>query len=241
MKMLKRFVAGILGVLLCFGFSPGAVFAEDKGSISPKIRQELDASSCKQGDVVTLTIYLQGNEKGWKLSALRGVLEYDNSLFSLEKADILPVESGRVSKKSFQASSCEFAVTYDSDIMVSDDTPVLRLKLHVNDKATTGKTTLCVTNLEWQASDGTGKYEVEHRVPSSVKISKAEKPVVAGDVNLDNKVTLTDVKCVMQYCNGARTLNSKQKKNADVNGDGKITLMDAKLIMKYCNNEIDEL
>ena len=42
----------------------------------------------------------------------------------------------------------------------------------------------------------------------------------------------------MQHYNGAKTLNSQQKRNADANGDGKVNLTDAKLIMKYYNGEI---
>lgn len=60
----------------------------------------------------------------------------------------------------------------------------------------------------------------------------AEESGLAGDVNLDGKVTLTDAKMIMQYCNKAKKLNTQQKKNADVNGDGKINLADAKLVMQ---------
>ncbi|MEY8333208.1 dockerin type I repeat-containing protein [Lachnospiraceae bacterium 47-T17] len=238
MKIIKKVAAGILGIVLCTGFSSGAVFAEEESGSPPAIRQEVDMSSCRQGDVITLSIYLKGSNETWEISDFKGILEYDNSLFSLGQADVLPAAGGQVSKKTFDSSSCEFSVTYDSDVTVSNNVPVVQLKLHVNEKATTGKTTVCVTYLEWQAFDGTGKSEVEHRVPSSITISEAEKPVAAGDVNLDGKVTLTDVKYIMQYCNGVKTLNSEQKTNADVNGDGKVTLADAKLIMKYCNNEI---
>lgn len=238
MRTGKKLATGILSMLLYICLFPGIVLAEEQAKPIPcTIRQELSVSECKQGDTLTLTVYLQGRAEGWKLSSLKGVLEYDNSLFTVKPADILPVESGNVSTKSFDASSCEFYVSYDSDITVKNDASVVRLKLHVNEAARTGKTTVCVTNLEWQASDGTGKNEVEHRVPSSLTISKADKPTLAGDVNLDGKITLADAKYIMQYCNGTITLNSKQKKNADFNGDRKINLIDAKLVMKYCNDE----
>lgn len=245
-KQMKKLAAGILSMLLSVGLFSGNFCTEVQGATSPcSIRQELSASSCRQGDTVVLTVYLQGDEESWNISSLEGVLEYDTSLFTLEKADILPVQSSYVSQKSFDTSSGVFRVTYDSDIMVYNKAQVVQLLLHVNEKATTGKTTVCVTNLAWQAEDGTGKNEVEHRVPSSIKISAAEssktdqpeeeKPGLAGDVNLDGKVTLTDVKVIMQYCNKAKKLNTKQKRNADVNGDGKVNLTDAKLVMKTYN------
>lgn len=97
-----------------------------------------------------------------------------------------------------------FRVLYDSDITVYSEAPVIRLRLHVNEKATMGKTTVCITYLEWQASDSAGKYEVEHRIPSSINISKSEAAIVPGDVNLDDEITLLDVKYIMQYCNGTK-------------------------------------
>lgn len=70
---------------------------------------------------------------------------------------------------------------------------------------------------------------------SDVSCVDAAESEIAGDVNLDGKVTLTDAKLIMQYCNKAKKLSAVQKKNADVNGDGKINLVDAKLVMKIYN------
>lgn len=70
---------------------------------------------------------------------------------------------------------------------------------------------------------------------SGVSCVEAEASGIAGDVNLDGKVTLTDAKMIIQYCNKAKKLSAVQKKNADVNGDGKINLADAKLVMKIYN------
>lgn len=70
---------------------------------------------------------------------------------------------------------------------------------------------------------------------SGVSYVEAAESEIAGDVNLDGKVTLTDAKMIMQYCNKAKKLSAEQKTNADVNGDGKINLTDAKLVMKIYN------
>ena len=92
--------------------------------------------------------------------------------------------------------------------------------------------------MKWNDAAGRQAVEIEHRVPARITIAEAETPAVAGDVNQDGKVNLTDAKLVMQHYNGAKTLDSRQKENADVNGDGKVNLTDAKLIMKYYNGEI---
>ena len=238
MKRVQKITTVILYVMFCMSMASDIVYAGDGDQTSAcTIRQELDVSKCKQGGVITLTVYPQGDGQsdGWKVSSLSGMLEYDNSLFEVAKSDVLPAESNGISQKSFDLSSGRFSVKYDSDITAYSEEPILRLKLHVNETATTGKTTVCVTYLEWKSGDGE-EYEIENWVPSSVAISKSETEAVLGDVNRDNQITVTDVKYIMQYCNGKKALNAQQKKNADFNGDGKVNLIDAKLIMKYCNH-----
>lgn len=237
MKSVQKITAVILCILLCISMASDTVHAGDKDQASAcTIRQELDVSECRQGDTITLAVYLQGDamSEGLRISSLSGMLEYDTSLFVVKQSDVLPLKSSSVSAKSFDQSTGRFGVDYDSDITAYNKEPVLRLKLHVNEKATTGKTTVCITHLECQSADGE-KYEIENWTPSSIIISKSEPVIVLGDVNLDDQITLIDVKCIMQYCNGKKTLNKQQKKNADFNGDGKVNLIDAKLIMKYCN------
>lgn len=242
MKRVQKITAIILSVLFCISMASDTVHAGDGDqSAACTIHQELDVSDCRQGDVITLSVYLQGDlaSDGLQVASLAGAVEYDTSLFTVEKSDVLPVESDSASTKAFDQSDCSFRVKYNSNVTVDGKEPILRFKLHVNEKATTGKTTICVTHLEWKFGEGE-TYEIEHWVPSSVIISEPETEVVPGDVNLDHKITLIDVKYIMQYCNGRKTLNDQQKKNADVNGDGKVNLIDAKLIMKSCNGEISD-
>lgn len=237
MKSVQKITAVILCILFCISIASDTVHAGDKGSASAcTIRQELDVSDCRQGDIITLAVYLQGDSmsEGLQISSLAGILEYDTSLFVVEKSDVLPFKSNSVSAKSFDQTSGRFGVKYDSDITAYNKNPILRLKLHVNKKATTGKTTVCITHLEWQSGGGE-KYEIDNWTPSSIVISKPEPEIVLGDVNLDDQITLTDVKYIMQYCNGEKKLNARQKKNADFNGDGEVNLTDAKLIMEFCN------
>lgn len=242
MKKFGKVMAVMLAVVFSMNMTAYRAYADaDQGEW--KIEHKLDVAECGQGDTVNLTVYLQQGSSSLKqqdLSVLEGVLEYDNSLFTVDNADIQPLDSGKVVKQSFDAASCVFRVEYDSDITVASGAPFLQIALHVNGNASTGKTTVCVTHLEWRSAAAAQATAVEHRVPSSITIAEADNQTVFGDVNQDNKINLVDVKYIMQNYNGTRTLSSQQKLNADVNQDGKVNLVDAKLIMKYYNGEIQK-
>lgn len=172
-------------------------------------------------------------------TSLDGTLEYDTSLFTVGKADIIPAQKASVKDWSFDPSTGEFHIQYASGITVQDDGLLLEIQLHVAADASTGKTTVCVTHMKWQNTADPQTVEIEHRIPARLTIAEAKQDnTLSGDVNEDGKVNLTDAKMVMQYYNGTRTLQAQQLKNADVNGDGKVNLTDVKLIMRYFNGEI---
>ena len=228
-------IIGLLAAICGFSFDTYAKSAWD-------IENTLDVSECKRGDTITMSVKLKGSDKTSKqdIISMEGVLEYDVSLFTVEKADILPVESGKVQSYSFNPSTGSFAVQYSSAISVKDAGLMMQIRLHTAADATIGKTTLCVTQMKWNGPSGQQAEEIEHRIPASVQIAKAQKIELKGDVNRDGKVNLTDAKLVIRYFNGKKKLSGQQKENADVNGDGKVNLTDAKLIIKYYNGEIDE-
>ncbi len=237
MKKVKRAAAVLIGLMVAvLGFANNT-YAEEAAW---DIENTLDISECRQGDTVTMSINLKGSgtSSPQEIHSMKGMLEYDSSLFTVEKADILPAEGEKVQSCSFDQSSGTFDIRYSSDITVQDGGRMLQIRLHTAADASTGKTTLCVTQMEWESSAGGQPVEIEHRIPARITIAEAEAQTVAGDVNQDGKVNLTDAKLVMQHYNGAKTLDSQQKKNADANGDGKVDLTDAKLIMKYYNGEI---
>lgn len=243
-KFEKIILAG-LAIVLCVGVASFRAYADTTAADAGEwvIEHNLDLSECRQGDTVVMSIFLKqgsGTENLQNMSKIDGVLEYDSSLFAIEKADILPVEREKASEWNFDPSTGAFSIAYHTDITVQKDGMILQLNLHVKGDASTGKTTVCVTHMGWSSSGDVQTTELEHRVPSSITIAEAEVKAVSGDANLDGMVNLIDVKYVMQYYNDARTLDSRQKQNADVNGDGVVNLTDAKLIMKYYNGEIDE-
>ena len=237
MKKVKRAAAALIGLVVAvLGFT-NDTYAEEAAW---DIENTLDISECRQGDTVTMSINLKGSgtSSPQEIHSMEGMLEYDSSLFTVEEADILPAEGEKVQSCSFDQSSGTFDIRYSSDITVQDGGRMLQIRLHTAADASTGKTTLCVTQMKWESLAGGQPAEIEHRIPARITIAEAEAQTVAGDVNQDGKVNLTDAKLVMQHYNGVKMLDSQQKKNADANGDGKVDLTDAKLIMKYYNGEI---
>lgn len=239
MKKIRKAAAvfAILAVAVC-GFALDA-YAD---GAAWDIENKLDVSECRQGGTITMSVNLKGSgaSSAQEIAFMEGTLEYDSSLFTVEKADILPAEDGKAQSYSFDPSTGVFSVQYSSGIEIQDGGQMLQIRLHTAEDASVGKTTLCVTHMKWNGEVGQQEVEIEHRVPARITIAEAETPAMAGDVNQDGKVNLTDAKLVMQHYNGAKTLDSRQKANADVNGDGKVNLTDAKLIMKYYNGEITE-
>lgn len=236
----KAAAAAACLVLGISALSGKAYAAESKWDIE----HTLDVTECRQGGTLLLSVTLKGESKTKtsEITSLSGILEYDTSLFSVGKSDILPAEKDKdaVKECTFDAEAGKFTIQYASKVAVKDSDALLQIRLHVADDASTGKTTVCVTNLEWSGSDAKDKQEIEHRIPSHITI-QASKTAAAGDVNGDGRIDLTDARLMMQYYNGADVLDSQQQKNADVNGDGKINLTDVKLVMQYYNGETDEL
>lgn len=237
MKKIRKTAAVVLGLIVAIVGYSNTIYAD--GALWD-IENTLDTSECRQGDTITMSVKLKGSGEAasQQIHTIAGTLEYDSSLFTVEKADFLPAESGKVQTWTFDQASGDFDVKYSSDITVSDGGVMLQIRLHTAADASVGKTTLCVTRIKWNNSVNEQAVEIEHHVPARITIAQAESAAASGDVNGDGKVNLTDVKLVMQHYNGAGTFNSQQKKNADVNGDGKINLTDAKLMMKYYNGEI---
>ena len=236
MKAVKRLTAVLCGILLFTVLFPcEAQAAEAEWNIENKA----DKSTYAPKDEALLSVYLRGGDPAaqQEIISINGTLEYDNSLFTADTASLVPVEGGKVQSVAFDGTTGMFQVKYGAPAIVKPEGILLQLKLRVTEDASFGRTTVCVTLMEWNTKEG-GRSSVEHRVP--VKITIAQPGLLPGDVNGDGKVNLTDAKQVIQYCNGKKKLNSRQKKSADVNGDGKVNLTDAKLIMKYYHGEIKE-
>lgn len=80
--------------------------------------------------------------------------------------------------------------------------------------------------------------------PASAKIIVGTgENIMYGDVNGDNKVTMTDVGLLIQYCRKMEMKNpltSEQLKAGDVNGDNKVTMTDVGYMIQYCRKMINK-
>jgi hypothetical protein len=57
-------------------------------------------------------------------------------------------------------------------------------------------------------------------------------PIVPGDVNNDQAVTVADATLALRAAVGLATLNSQQQAAVDINGDGSVDVRDATLILR---------
>lgn len=64
-------------------------------------------------------------------------------------------------------------------------------------------------------------------------ISLGDKSVLLGDVNGDQKITISDATAIQKHLANLTELNDEQLINADTNRDGKISISDATQIQKY--------
>lgn len=246
MKAVKRLTPVLCGLLFTAFLCPYEARAQKAQIKEAQINQtewnienKADKSTYAPKDEVLLSVYIKNSDTAaqQEITSLNGTLEYDTSLFTADIASLIPVEGGKIQSVAFDGTNGGFQVNYGAAATVKQGGLLLQLKLRVAQDASFGRTTICVTLMEWNTKEG-GRVSVEHRVP--VKITIAQPGLLTGDVNGDGKVNLADAKLVMQYCNGKKKLNGRQKKSADVNGDGKVNLTDAKLIMKYYHGEIKE-
>lgn len=238
MKRIIKTTAIIVSIIFAVYRFSIDIYAADTGW---DIENTLNVSECRQGDIVIMSVKLKGGSDAQpqQMITVEGILEYDNSLFLVEKSDILPAENVNVQACSFDPLSGVFIVKYTSELVVKDNDLILQIRLHTAKDASVGKTTLCVTGMKWNSSANQQGVELEHHIPVRITIMETEMTEKeVGDVNQDGKVNLTDAKLVMQHYNSAKMLEGQNKMNADVNNDGKINLIDAKLIMKYYNKEI---
>lgn len=137
------------------------------------ITHSLNVSECSPGDTVTLSVFLKkgsGTADSLTVSGMDGELEFDSSLFEISDADVTPVGS----PSSVKVREGSISIRYSSGVKVADGGLLFSIRMHVKDSGSSGRTTVCVTDLSLGSDAGT--QTVSNFVPSAVTISGSGTP-----------------------------------------------------------------
>lgn len=147
---------------------PECVYGQTGGGWS--ITHSLNVSECSPGDTVTLSVFLKkgSGADSMTVSSMDGELEYDSSLFEISDADLTPV--GSPSSVGFREGS--ISIRYSSGVKVADGGLLFSIRLHVKDSGSSGRTTVCVTDL--RLGDSAGIQTISNFVPSAVTITGSD-------------------------------------------------------------------
>lgn len=112
-----------------------------------------------------------------------------------------------------------------------DEVTIPQSALYISDSAFKNSSVRCIKSYENSAA---WEFAIENNY-SFVAIDENGDnpyPIMLGDVNFDNKVTVVDAKWVLLEVAKMKLMSGEQKTAADVNCDGKITVVDAKWILQ---------
>ncbi len=184
----------------------------------PKYRVTVNA-----GDVIAVPITVENADK---LSGMRGKIQYDDELLTLQS---ITAKSGftLVSEDSTFVMVTPGGASIDGTVVIGY--AVFAAKADLLDDIATyvifPQDTLTFTNESGDPTQAT--------VPA-LEVTIIGIPPLRGDVNLDGAVDLVDAIMLMQYLAGSRELSARQLKAADVNKDGKVNVGDVTIIMQMC-------
>lgn len=160
----NRFILLGLSMVLVFGFSSRIrVQAADVA-----IKQEVSASSGQPGDVIQLSVYVQGMTGSVEAAKIRGVLEYDTSLFTIQD-----VTGNGFTTDNVNRASGSFSMTAGKGKTLQNGDMLFRISLQIKDKASVGQTTVCVN--EVVVSDTAGaENHISNYIPSTISLEAAD-------------------------------------------------------------------
>lgn len=175
----RKICSVFLGVCLVFATVVwGNVFVKAE-SVEWKLAQSVSTGNCKPGDVINITVALS-NSGGQNVDITRvaGVIDYDRSLFSVEKISCggSGASQGTDTNGAFSLSGGAF--TYSSG------QPLVQISLKTQNVSISGQSTICVNQIVIVDSQGKDTL-VTNYVPSIVEIAGdaayEEKPADAAD------------------------------------------------------------
>lgn len=167
MKLWKKCsICLVLFMVFVLGENQVLCHASELGTAQTQweINQSLSADSCKQGDSVVLSVYLTAGSGELTASQMSCTLEYDTELFSVSDvtAEGMTLEVSDYESGNFVFSSTEGKSFSNGALLVS-------MQLAAKADSATGKTSLCVTDVNFQQTDG-NTVAIQSFSPASLTI-----------------------------------------------------------------------
>lgn len=159
----NKFVLFGLSVMLVLSFS----YRINVQAADFTIKQEVSTSSGQPGDVIQLSVYVQGLESSIEAAKVQGVLEYDTSLFAIQGV----TGNGFKTDKVNQASG-RFSMTTNRANTLQNGDLLCKISLLINDDASVGKTTVCVNKVVI-SDTAEAETQISNYVPTTIKLESA--------------------------------------------------------------------
>lgn len=165
LKTISRLGNKFILFLICLSaiFVLGVPCNVNAQTLGLSIRQEVSTSSGQPGDVIQLLVYVQGMPSSIETAQVRGVLEYDTSLFTVQQ--VAGDGLGTASVDSLGS----FTLSNSSGKSLENGDLIFHMSLLVKDGASVGKTTVCVNEI--MISDTAGvSNQISNFVPSTINL-----------------------------------------------------------------------
>ena len=159
----NKFVLFGLSVMLVLSFS----YRINVQAADFTIKQEVSTSSGQPGDVIQLSVYVQGLESSIEAVKVQGVLEYDISLFTIQGVAGNGFKTDKVNQ-----TSGRFSMTTNTANTLQNGDLLCKISLLVNDDASVGKTTVCVNEIVI-SDTGEAETQIYNYIPTTIKLESA--------------------------------------------------------------------
>lgn len=204
------------GVVMCIFIlciSMSGLLSGDKVSAAEdtnlKIVQTMEQSECEPGDLVMVSVSLEGVADMLEISGIEGEIELDTCLFSVSAVEANGMSTEHVDNETFSLSGNR--TIHNGDVL-------LQVALKVNEDAKDGKTTVCIGNVVLTGTDGE-KHTIMNFIPSSITIipmaSKTNTETNQGENSKEDDAQTEDEK----LDNEKDTVSNEEKENKDVTAE----------------------
>lgn len=198
-------------LILCISMS--GLLSGDKVSAAEdtnlKIVQTVEWSECEPGDLVMVSVSLEGAADMLEISGIEGEIELDTGLFSVSAVEANGMVTGNVNNETF---------TLSGNRTIQNGDVLFQVALKVNEDAKDGKTTVCIGNVALTGIDGE-KHTIMNFIPSSITIvsmeSKTDTETNQGENSKEDNTQNEDEK----LDNEKDAVSTEEKENKDVTAE----------------------